>query len=146
MRRPANHAASVRPAIRQARLLLFWLAILPFLALSLMAPGTMLDRADDDRVTVVLCLPEGPVEVAISADGTPVPVGKSGHGTADRDICDWAIHGQPMLGTLAQAAPDFVPVALRLRLALPPDDHAGKLAVLAPSARGPPSLITVALS
>lgn len=128
------------PAFGRARLLLFWLALLPFLGLSLLAQGTMLERGVDDRLTVVLCLPEGAVEVMIGPDGNPVPVDKASHG-GDVDICDWAIHGQPMLDALLPPLAGHVPVELRLTLLPPAPDHARRLAVLAPSARGPPTLV-----
>ena len=55
------------------RRLCCWLAVLPFLLFSLIQPGTMFVRDAQGSVAVVLCSGEGPVQMAVAADGSLVP-------------------------------------------------------------------------
>ncbi|WP_199257517.1 DUF2946 family protein [Paracoccus binzhouensis] len=120
------------------RRLIGWLAVLPFLLLSLIVPGTMLARDAQGGVTVVLCAGDGVVEMIMAADGSLSPVGKAPHG--DHRPCDWAPHGQPLLGTDIAAAPAPLLQALGLARVLDLPGHLHRAEMLAPSARGPPPL------
>jgi hypothetical protein len=60
-----------------------WLMLLPFAALSLLAPGVMPGRAADGKVVLVLCTPDGPQEMSVDLGG-PTP----DHPTDPR--CAWA--------------------------------------------------------
>lgn len=121
------------------RRLALWLAVLPFMLLSLVLPGTMLVRDAQGGVTVVLCAGDGPVEMRVAPDGSLVPVEKPPH--ADAHVCDWAPHARvAALGAGLEAPP--VPVTL-LSAGLRPAAaaHLRHADPLAPVARGPPRLI-----
>ncbi|KGJ11011.1 hypothetical protein EQ718_25825 (plasmid) [Paracoccus versutus] len=121
------------------RRLCCWLAVLPFLLFSLIQPGTMFVRDAQGSVAVVLCSGEGPVQMAVAADGSLVPADEMPHG--DPHACDWAPHGQPALQGVVADAPQPMAAAARLALwpAPPAPPHASALPE--PSARGPPRLI-----
>jgi len=134
----------VRGAYRDAGLtrgarLFRWLAVLPFLLFSLILPGTMVARDAQGSITVVLCSGEGPVEMAVAADGSLVPAGKASHG--DPHGCDWAPHGQPLLEGAMQAAPTPLLQALRMARALDRPGPPHRVEMLAPFARGPPARV-----
>ncbi len=116
------------------RRIALWLALLPFLALSLIAPGVMPARAADGTMVLVLCTPEGPQELIVDPGSGP-----DSH--KDDARCDWA-QGQP--GAPLDAAPASLPAMLT----------AGRTASLAAHplfrpahdprgifARGPPALL-----
>jgi hypothetical protein len=63
------------------------LLLLPFVVMSLFAPGVMPTRGADGGMQVVLCSPDGPVNVTIGPDGQPQPA--KDHPSDDR--CDWAV-------------------------------------------------------
>ncbi|MEF9601255.1 hypothetical protein O4J55_02550 [Paracoccus sp. PXZ] len=121
------------------RRLCCWLAVLPFLLFSLILPGTMIASDAQGSVTVVLCSGEGPVQMAVAADGSLVPTGEAPHG--DPHACDWAPHGQPLLQVAVAAAPAPLLPALRMERSLDLPDHLYRAEMLAPSARGPPVLV-----
>lgn len=50
-----------------------WLAVLPFLLFSAILPGTMVARDAQGTISVVLCSGDGPVQMAVAADGSLVP-------------------------------------------------------------------------
>ncbi|MDF3854117.1 DUF2946 family protein [Paracoccus sp. P2] len=116
-----------------------WLAVLPFLLFSLIQPGTMIARDAQGAVAIVLCSGEGPVQMAVAADGSLVPADEIPHG--DPHACAWAPHGQPLLQGAVADAPQPLAAAARLALwpAPPAPPHASALPE--PSARGPPRLI-----
>ncbi|WJS83816.1 DUF2946 family protein [Paracoccus sp. TOH] len=122
----------------RGRRLIGWLAVLPFLLLSLIVPGTMLERDARGGVTVVLCAGDDLVEMVMAADGSLSPAGKAPHG--DHRPCDWAPHGQPLLGADIAAAPAPLLQALHLARVLDLPDPLYRAEMLAPSARGPPRL------
>jgi hypothetical protein len=62
--------------------------LLPFVILSLFAPGVMPTRGADGTMQVVLCSPEGPVHVTIGPDGVPVPAKDQPRD----DRWDWAMN------------------------------------------------------
>lgn len=68
------------------------LMLVPFLVMSLFAPGVMPSRGADGAMQVVLCSPEGPVNVTIGADGQPVPAKEQ---PSDKR-CDWAMNHADM--------------------------------------------------
>ncbi len=131
---------SVRPFMQlltAQRRLLGLLALIPFLALALISPGTMLARDGQGGVTVVLCVEGGPVALVMGADGQLTE--KAPH-DGDR-VCHWAPHTQQLLGV---ASVDLTEPALTL---LPPafavaqPEYLRRADVLAPSARGPPAFV-----
>jgi len=79
----------IRPAscsvIRRLRGIVLPALLLPFVLLSMIAPGVMPGRAPDGSMVLVLCTPDGPQEVALDARGQPVP---ADHKADPR--CDWA--------------------------------------------------------
>ncbi len=75
-------------ALTPLRLLAQMAMLLPFVFLSLFAPGVMPTRGADGTMQVVLCSPEGPVQVTIGPDGTPVPAREQPRD----DRCDWAMN------------------------------------------------------
>lgn len=117
-----------------------WAALVCFGLLSLIGSGTMLARADDGRIAVVLCTGEGPRLVMMAPDGAPAP--DQGHPAGDKAAqkpCEWARVDPP-------APPGPLPLPARAatlpRAAEPaaaPLLHARRIAVLAPLARGPPA-------
>lgn len=122
------------------------LAVLPFLLLSFLGTGTMLTHDLDQGVRVVLCINGGPVEMLMAADGriaSPPDAADGGAFPGDHggtDPCQWAPHGQP----LVLAGNPGLPPPLRLArgpepFAAPPE-HLRRTEVLAPLARGPPTL------
>lgn len=74
--------------VKDLRRLVQGLMLLPFVVMSLLAPGVMPSRAADGAMQVVLCSPDGPVSVTIGPDGQPQPAKQ--HPTDDR--CDWAMN------------------------------------------------------
>lgn len=121
------------------------LALLPFLAASLMAQGTMLATDGDNRMAVMLCTSEGMVEVLMAPDGTMYDIDDKGADPQDRtvhDPCDWAaLHGQPVLDAPPVSAP--MPVRRETTSQFTPRVplHLLKQAVLSPTARGPPQTV-----
>ncbi|GHC56435.1 DUF2946 family protein [Neogemmobacter tilapiae] len=100
--------------IAPLRLVAQMLMLLPFVILSLFAPGVMPTRGADGTMQVVLCSPEGPVHVTIGPDGTPIP-------TQDQprdDRCDWAVNHVD----LALLTTPALPTPLEISLAMPQAD------------------------
>lgn len=84
----------------------FLAMLLPFLALSLFAQGVMPGRAADGTVALVLCTPQGPVEMVIDlANGQPVR-----HPATTDERCKWA-GAQPAV-VLSEVQPIPRPSAL----------------------------------
>lgn len=113
------------------------LAVLPFVLLSLVTPGTMLARDAQGGVTVVLCVDGGTIEMVMGADGRPTEnAPRDGHAA-----CHWAPHAQQLLELSgpALAAPASLPRAPHFAGALP--EHLRRADVLAPLARGPPAFV-----
>lgn len=123
---------------RWLRQLLALALLLPFLAFSLVKPGTMLATDAQGHVMVVLCGDAAPVEMAVAGDGTLIPVAEvPGHGLKHA-ACDWAPHAQPLLGPIAAALPALVQVPARLRHDDAPLASVLSRLWLAAGARGPP--------
>ena len=114
-----------------------WLAVLPFLLLSLVMPGTMLARDALGGVTVVLCAEGGMAEMVMAADGSLGPPRQLPPGHA----CDWAPHGLPLMpGPVVVAPPPHLAVAMPVTPA-PVTVPARPARVPPPVARGPPPLV-----
>lgn len=152
----SRSAKSPAQAMRQRRrpqggMRCLWhlLLVLPFVLLSLMAPGTMAATGPDGQVHIVICAGDGPMDMVMLADGTLIPAsdaalgegaapsGGDDHG-AHHTSCAWAVHAQPVLETLAVLAPGPVLRVTPVGYVAPVAQHHRRLAVLAPSARGPP--------
>ncbi len=120
---------------RLAQLLL----VLPFVLLSMMAPGTMAATGADGEVHIVICAGDGPVDMVMLEDGSLRPASEEtpGHG-APHDTCAWAVHAQPVLSFLPDEAMGPIlrvtPAVHFVHVA----QHHRRRAVLAPTARGPP--------
>lgn len=113
------------------------LAVLPFLLLSLIMPGTMLARDAQGGVTVVLCAKGAAVEMVMGADGRLTE--KSPH---DRHpTCHWAPHAQQLLGISGPVLAAPRPVLLALRFAADLPERLRPADVLVPLARGPPVFV-----
>lgn len=114
-----------------------FLALIPFLLLALISPGTMLARDDAGGVTVVLCVEGGLIEMVQAADGTLTDKAPDG----GHSVCYWAPHGQQVLDVASAdpVAPLFLPVPLTFAGESP--EHLRRAEVLAPSARGPPAVV-----
>ena len=138
MRSRAGQGNGMRGKGPARRLHFLWLlAVIPFLLLSLMMPGTMLARDAQGGVTVVLCADGAAVEMVMGADGRLTEKSPNkGH-----SICHWAPHAQQLLDVSgpALAAPTPVPMALRFAADLP--ERLRRADVLAPLARGPPVFV-----
>ena len=87
----------LRGRIAVLRQLLFWIALGPFLALAMIAPGTMATAGTDGRVSLVLCTGDGPLEVFVDPDGSVGPDSVPSHEQDEYRSCAWALHAQPLL-------------------------------------------------
>ena len=114
-----------------------WLAVLPFLLLSLVMPGTMLARDALGGVTVVLCAEGGMAEMVMAADGSLGPARQLPPGHA----CDWAPHGQPLMSVPTLGAPPPHLAAAMAVIPVPVTVPARPARVPPPVARGPPPLV-----
>ena len=101
---------SLQDVLRRTGLVL----VLPFLLMSLVAPGFMPGRAADGTITMVICADGVTVEMLVDA-ATGQPVQK--HAPED-GRCDWAqatqavaLLSQPVLPPPARLAVRFTPVA-----------------------------------
>ncbi|WP_175496420.1 hypothetical protein [Paracoccus halophilus] len=139
-----------RPAVTRVRLLalrpvtrlLGWLGVLPFVLLSLIVQGAMLDRDPVGGVTMVLCAGGETVEMIMAADGSlrhKTAEDELPHGDAPR--CDWAAHAQPLLGAGGLAGPAMAAVVLPLRFSLRVPGHLRRMDLPVPSARDPPAAV-----
>lgn len=104
------------------------LLLIPFLLLALMGPGTMATRTADGALTVVLCTPDGPLTVTPETDDKqPGP-------------CAWSlVVGQPALDAAPPIIPTLIATETQLARTFGVSGHQRRIAVLAPSARGPPA-------
>ena len=113
--------------------------LLPFLLVSLLSDGTMVTKASDDRVVVVLCTGTSQVEMVWAADGSLKPADDApptDHNNSSP--CDWMMVAQQAVTAGPLDVPAFKPVLRANRLSPGQSLHARRMAVLAPSARGPP--------
>lgn len=124
---------SLQDILRRTGLVL----VLPFLLLSLVAPGFMPGRADDGTITMVICADGMAVEVAVDAV-TGQPVQKQ---APEDGRCDWAqaalavaLMTQPELAPPARLATRFTPASPN-DLWRPAHDPRGLWA------RGPPAFV-----
>lgn len=81
---------------RSPATLLASLLLIPFLALSLIAPGTMLTGNATDGIRIVICTGSGPMEMVQAEDGSLNPVDDDGDHDAAA-TCDWFLHAQAAL-------------------------------------------------
>ncbi len=118
-----------------------WLLVLPFVLLSLMAPGTMAATGTDGQIHIVICAGDGPMDMVMLEDGSLRPATDAeqsgGHG-AHHDSCPWAVHAQPVLAGASVLAPGPVLRVTPVAYVVPVAQHHRRRAVLAPTARGPP--------
>lgn len=114
-----------------------WLLVVPFLLLSLVSQGTMLAQDAQGGVTVVLCSGDGLVEMVLDPDGG---LRDKAPGSAHQP-CDWSLHAQAAMAhaDAALRVPPEPPILQNFRPA--PPDHLRRAEILAPSARGPPSIV-----
>lgn len=124
---------TLRDVLRRTGLLL----VLPFLLMSLVAPGFMPGRASDGTMTLVICADGLPVEIVVDAV-TGQPVQKQ---APEDGRCDWAqavqavaLLTQPVLPSPVRLAGRFTPVATD-DLWRPAHDPRGLWA------RGPPATV-----
>ena len=124
-----------------ARCLVFAVLLLPFLLISLLGDNMMLAKASDSRVVVVLCTGVSQVEMVWAEDGSLKPaedVPQKDHDSSGP--CDWMMVTQQAVTAEPLDVLAFEPVPLMNRLSIGQPLHARRMAVLAPSARGPPLL------
>ncbi|RMC35312.1 hypothetical protein C9E81_08675 [Paracoccus alkanivorans] len=115
--------------------------MLPFLLISLLGDNTMLAKAPDNRVIVVLCTGTEQVEMVWAEDGSLKPADDPPAKDHDSsNACEWTTLAQQAVTAEPSDAPDFEPVLLTNRMSIGQPLHARRMAVLAPSARGPPLL------
>ncbi|WP_347266797.1 hypothetical protein [Paracoccus sp. (in: a-proteobacteria)] len=117
------------------RRIALWLAVLPFVLMSLILPGTMLVRDALGRVTVVLCSGAGPMQMRLTADGSLVadtPTAPVDH------ACDWAPHGRALAPGATLDPPQALAGLSRAWLAPAPAVPQPRARPLPPVARGPP--------
>lgn len=124
------------------RTLALCLALLPILAFSVVAPGTMVTAAPDGGLSVVLCTGDGPLEVVLGPDGTYQPADQnadqSGSEHGDPLPCDWSLHAQPALTAPGQALLLATRIATPFKPTLPEATLRADWRDLSSSARGPP--------
>ena len=125
--------------MRPARRLhpLRFLAVIPFLLLSLLMPGTMLARDAQGGVTVILCAEGSAVEMVMGADGRLTE--KAPHDS--HSTCHWAPHAQQLAEI---SGPDLgapVPALVALPFVADLPEHLRRADALTPLARGPPKLV-----
>lgn len=115
-----------------------YLALIPFLLLSLIAQGTMLDRGRQGGMTVVLCMGDDIVQAVMGPDGTlsDQPARDDGHGS-----CHWAPHFQQLLEAGGGAAPMIAPDLWRTACFSGQAGHLHLADMPASMARGPPALV-----
>ncbi|WP_244287887.1 DUF2946 family protein [Labrenzia sp. 011] len=91
-----------------------WFAMIPFLLLSLMAPGTMTVADADGLPRIVICTGSGPLEMIVGKDGD---LRLPGDQPTERDsrLCDWSLHGQTAVDLSIPALPAVS--ALRIPIA-----------------------------
>lgn len=125
--------------------MLTFLTIVPFIALSLMAQGTMVAAGPTpNSFMVVLCGDHQPVEMVLDDDGTVVPADeyRSGHHLpvpkTSKAPCDWSLHAQPMLEAAPLLAHAVLNMARPADLPAMPALRVLRAQILAPLARGPP--------
>lgn len=127
--------------VTHARRLVFAVLLLPFLLVSLLGDNTMLAKTSDSRVVVVLCTGVSQVEMVWAEDGSLKPAGDVPRKDHDSSgPCDWMMVTQQAVNAESLDVPAFEPVPLMNHLSIGQPLHARRMAVLAPSARGPPLL------
>ncbi|WP_322893805.1 MULTISPECIES: hypothetical protein [unclassified Yoonia] len=131
----------MQPFDQTLRRLMLWLALLPFLALSLLGTGVMPERSDSGAIILVICTDAGMVEMAFDPV-TMQPIDDAGEDDLpDHDPCDWAA-AQPAFALVV--LPDLiVPVAFRASQT-PPSASTIRMVAAAtglPPATGPPALL-----
>ena len=102
---------------QRLRRLALWMALGPFLMLSLISQGVMPTRGADGTVMLVLCTPDGIIEIAADAqtlqpldDGPGSPARHPDPGTGDH--CPWAGLQAPIDLTAAARMPQMLRPAL----------------------------------
>lgn len=122
-----------------------YLAIVPFLLLSLMANGTMTVADADGLPKIVICTGSGPLELFVDQNGVPVADQDQSRGTkdlpADKDgsFCEWAFHQGPATNVPANALPDRIVLPARVDHVLFQDQLPPRPALLRRLARAPPA-------
>ncbi len=120
-----------------------WAALGPFLLLSLISPGVMPARGADGAVTLVLCTPEGIVEIAVDPqtlqpldDGADGPARHPDPGAGDH--CPWAGLQPPIDLTAHAQLPRMMRPVLPQGFALADTVLVAGRATGLPPATGPP--------
>lgn len=117
-----------------------FVALLPFLVLSMIAPGTMADVDSNGRPTLVICSGQGPLRVIVQVDGSVPSSDKSGapvsHAAQD---CPWAFHAHLVVNSLPAVLGAMIRIAAPVGSIAAMSEHEQRVAVLGPSTRGPPS-------
>ena len=118
-----RHRNTLRAAVN-------WIAVLPFLLLTFMAPGTMPANVAGG-VEIVLCTGDGFETITIGPDGAPV---EQSHAP-----CFWGLqaHSVAVLGDAIRLPEFFAPVPVTDSPA--PQGWHGRLAFNENSARAPPT-------
>lgn len=123
---------NARPHIWTLKTAAAWIAVLPFVLLTFMAPGTMPTRTAGG-IELVLCTSNGVETIALGPDGTPVD--------KSHEPCFWGVPLESV-ALLDHAAP-LVAVATQFRAyELPkPQITQDRIAANDNAARAPPSFL-----
>lgn len=113
------------------------LALIPFLLLSTIMPGTMLARDAHGGLTVVLCIEGGAVEMVVGPDGARTNKAPGD----DHPTCHWAPHAQQILASGAVGMAPPVPLLLAPAYSRDMPEALRRAEILAPQARGPPAFV-----
>jgi len=115
-----------------------YLSLLPFVLLSLMAPGTMTVPTADGLPKIVICTGDGPLEMVVGDDGAfQLPDDQPAE--RDNPDCAWAYHGQSALDHSAPVVAAAVLLRAPVRHVVVPDQVRQRLNLFAGFARAPPS-------
>jgi hypothetical protein len=115
-----------------------YLAVLPFVLLSFMAPGTMTVSDADGLPKIVICTGDGPLEMVVGEDGS---LQLPGDRPADRDghDCAWAFHGQSALDLSIPVFPAAVVLRVPVKHVVSQDQIRQRPNLFTGLARAPPA-------
>lgn len=137
--------ASVKASPSTVRSVLHALLLLPFLIMSLIPAGTMTVNSDQGQLSIVICSGNGPVQVIMNDDGSFTRTanndqtdGPEKHNSGK--VCDWAPHNSLIVAPSLASIKQLEQLEVSADLTHGFDTAHLRLAVLAPSARGPPAV------
>lgn len=140
--RPVASVNASRSTVRRA---LHALLLLPFLIMSLIPAGTMTVNSDQGQVRIVICSGNGPVQVTLNDDGSFTRANANDQADSPQKhksnkVCDWAPHNSLIVAPSLVSIEQLEPLEVSADLTHGFDTAHLRLAVLAPSARGPPAV------